>query len=53
MDKLTLLGSILPAQAHEIDWERIDAAFGREPAAVTGDIHPAFAKRHVQADGLL
>jgi hypothetical protein len=27
------------AQAQQIDWEKVDAAFGRKPAAVAGDVH--------------
>jgi uncharacterized protein DUF1259 len=28
-----------PAAAQQIDWEKVDAAFGRKPAAVAGDVH--------------
>src|SRR5205814_10036683 len=27
------------ANAQQIDWEKVDAAFGRKPAAVAGDVH--------------
>src|SRR5947209_15595252 len=34
----TVLGSAIPASAQEIDWSKVDAAFGRK-AMVTGDVH--------------
>src|ERR1700757_3983368 len=27
------------AHAQQIDWDKVDAAFGRKPAAVAGDVH--------------
>ena len=27
------------ASAQEIDWQKVDAAFGRKPAVVAGDVH--------------
>src|SRR3982074_3065374 len=44
MHKVLLLGSVLAAafasiaHAQEIDWQKVDAAFGRKPA-VSGDVH--------------
>src|SRR5438105_4067567 len=34
----TVLGSAIPAGAQEIDWSKVDAAFGRK-AMVSGDVH--------------
>ena len=31
--------SLAGAQAQEIDWQKVDDAFGRKPAAVSGDVH--------------
>src|SRR5947207_5734608 len=29
----------MPASAQQIDWEKVDAAFGRKAATVSGDVH--------------
>jgi hypothetical protein len=34
-----LAGSLAGAHAQEIDWQKVDDAFGRKPAAVAGDVH--------------
>jgi hypothetical protein len=34
-----ILMSATTASAQEIDWQKVDDAFGRKPAAVAGDIH--------------
>ncbi|MBX9842063.1 MAG: DUF1259 domain-containing protein [Xanthobacteraceae bacterium] len=35
-----LFGSLsVTAHAQQIDWDKVDAAFGRKPAAVAGDVH--------------
>jgi uncharacterized protein DUF1259 len=34
-----LLASVTAAPAQEVDWKQVDAAFGRSPAAVAGDVH--------------
>lgn len=35
-----LLGLIsATAQAQQVDWDKVDAAFGKKPAAVAGDVH--------------
>jgi hypothetical protein len=35
-----LFGSLsATAGAQQVDWEKVDAAFGRKPAAVAGDVH--------------
>jgi hypothetical protein len=31
--------SLAGAQAQEVDWQKVDDAFGRKPAAVSGDVH--------------
>ena len=31
--------SLACAQAQEVDWQKVDDAFGRKPAAVSGDVH--------------
>src|SRR6516165_4530210 len=41
---LLLLGAILVAfapavHAQEVDWQKVDTAFGRKPAVVAGDVH--------------
>ncbi|HLH90505.1 MAG TPA: DUF1259 domain-containing protein [Xanthobacteraceae bacterium] len=45
MRKLLMLGSLLAAllpgiaNAQEVDWQKVDAAFGRKAAVVAGDVH--------------
>jgi hypothetical protein len=34
-----LLASVTVAHAQEIDWKQVDAAFGRSPATIAGDVH--------------
>ena len=34
-----LMASITGTHAQEVDWKQVDAAFGRAPAAVGGDVH--------------
>jgi hypothetical protein len=34
-----LMASITGSHAQEVDWKQVDAAFGRPPAAVAGDVH--------------
>jgi hypothetical protein len=34
-----LMASITGTPAQEVDWKQVDAAFGRPPAAVAGDVH--------------
>ncbi len=34
-----LMASITGSLAQEVDWKQVDAAFGRPPAAVAGDVH--------------
>src|SRR5690349_18730838 len=34
-----LLAAATGTYAQEVDWKQIDAAFGRPPAAVAGDVH--------------
>jgi len=34
-----LMASITGTHAQEVDWKQVDAAFGRPPAAVGGDVH--------------
>src|SRR5437588_11934930 len=34
-----VLVSATAAGAQEIDWQRVDNAFGRKPAVVSGDVH--------------
>jgi hypothetical protein len=38
---ISLLSAMLVggAKAQEIDWQKVDAAFGRKPATVAGDVH--------------
>jgi hypothetical protein len=35
----TLAAMTSAAHAQQIDWDKVDAAFGRKPAAVAGDVH--------------
>ena len=35
----TLMASTTGVHAQEVDWKQVDAAFGRPPAAVSGDVH--------------
>src|SRR5262245_50615636 len=39
MTAVALVGFPTAAPAQQIDWEKVDAAFGRKPAAVAGDVH--------------
>jgi hypothetical protein len=34
-----LVASAAVAHAQDVDWKQIDAAFGRSPATVAGDVH--------------
>ena len=34
-----IVASAASASAQEIDWQKVDAAFGRKPAVVAGDVH--------------
>jgi Domain of Unknown Function (DUF1259) len=34
-----LVASAAVAHAQDVDWKQVDAAFGRSPAAVAGDVH--------------
>ena len=54
---LALLAAWLPAaaSAQDVDWQKVDAAFGRKAAAVAGDVHRYTFPRsdlHVTLDGV-
>jgi hypothetical protein len=34
-----LMALSVAAQAQQVDWDKVDAAFGRKAAAVSGDVH--------------
>jgi len=34
-----VLASVVSANAQEIDWQKVDEAFGRKPAVIAGDVH--------------
>jgi uncharacterized protein DUF1259 len=34
-----LFASVTGASAQQIDWQKVDEAFGRKPAVVSGDVH--------------